>query len=204
MKRTKIDIALVVGHSRRDVGAYNSDLNEKEFYNNNSEAYKIQAQLTNYGITSAIIYRDENVGSYGRLPHIINLWNSKLVVSLHHNSTADKSVGGTEVLYANTSKKGKWIADKLQTAIVQALGYNDRGIKPTKKKQNGGKVLHKTKSVCVLLEPCFMSNNDEFSNFITHTRDKTESPQDTYTKAVARCLNENLENLHKKELFKNV
>ena len=59
----------------------------------------------------------------------INDTEADFAISLHCNAF-NREASGTEVLYYHKSKTGEKIAKILQSSLVEALGINDRGIKP--------------------------------------------------------------------------
>lgn len=168
-------VILIVGHSRASKGAYNKDRKIWEYDLNEYEANKVFEILTNKNIPCGIVYRE----TYSGLPKKVNAYNPKFIVSFHHNSFDENSTG-TETLYYHKSKKGKELAKVIQRKTVEALGYKDRGIKAKDGEDRGGYLLKYTNAPCVILEPCFISNNAELDNFIEN--------QDKYCNAVAEGI----------------
>ncbi len=185
MKKTYVDIVIVAGHKKSSTGAYNKELNEREFNNNNKEAFELKSLLRNMGIKSKIIHRDDKKNKYKKLPKIINKLKPKFVLSLHHNSYNKKSTG-TETLYYYKCKTSKKIAEIVQSMVVKALGYTDRGIKGKSTEERGGFILRYVNAPMVLLEPCFMSNTAELRDFI-------ENKQSLYVRGLANAIKEILD-----------
>lgn len=151
-------IALVVGHSAKSKGSYNEEMNVHEYYLNEALAMhtfnmmKITKDLDPY-----LVYRKNG---YGKLPGEINATNPDLIISFHHNAVDDKTVQGTETLYYHRSKKSKEFAKEVQKALVEALDFNDRKIKPVDSEDAGGYILKYTNAPAVLIEPYFLSDSE--------------------------------------------
>lgn len=82
-------------------------------------------------------------------------------ISFHLNASSSPQSNGSEVLYYHTSRKGKKLAEVFQKAILNALGTKDRNICPRCKSDRGGSLLFNTKEPCVILEPVFITNENE-------------------------------------------
>ncbi len=149
-------IICLVGHSERKTGAYNSSLDLKEYILNKDLASRVNTILLNRGIDSTLFYRKNG---YKRLPQELNKLNANIIVSFHFNGSSNKSVNGTETLYYKFSKTSDKLARIVQDAMVDYLGYRDRGIKPKIKTDRGGHLLKSTNCSTILVEPCFMSSD---------------------------------------------
>ena len=105
-------------------------------------------------------------------------------VSLHMNSATNKKANGTEVYYSTNNNKSSWIksstmASMMDSAIVNALGTEDRGVK------TAGFYVTKRNSVpAILIELCFMSGNKD------HKRINTDSFKKTASKTIASVINQ--------------
>lgn len=151
-------IALVVGHSEGSRGAYNKEMNVHEYYLNESLAkHTLNYMSIESELDPCLVYR---LNGYSKLPNDINELNPDLIISFHHNSTSNKTVQGTETLYYHKSKESKELASKVQNALVDVLGFKDRGLKPVDSEDRGGYVLKYTNAPCILVEPYFISDND--------------------------------------------
>lgn len=153
-------IALVVGHRNSSQGASNRNQNITEFQYNRKLAKEIKKYCNH---NCVIVYRDDDSQGYANLPNKINEVNPDIILSLHCNAF-NEHAGGHEVLYWNTSSKGKRLALQLNSAIHKALGTNDRGVKPKYKGDRGALVLRHTKAPCVILEPFFIDNDLDYLN----------------------------------------
>lgn len=150
-------ICLIIGHGGNDVGAFNKSTKETELNYNRDLASKLQKELTDKGFLVDIYNRgfnkSENVDYLNKVGYDV-------LISLHCNAYNGIATG-TEVLYWNTSRKGKELSQYLLDNIVKALGLKNRGLKPIKNGDRGAYLLGKTKPVCVLLEPFFIDNDDD-------------------------------------------
>ena len=151
----RVRVALVIGHSQKRQGAYNQLYKMSEFKFNDMVAHNIEEFGGIDGIT--LVYRD----SYKDLPDQINRLGPEIIFSLHCNAF-NTQASGTEVLYYHTSKMGKLIAGITQNHIVSALELPDRGIKAKKEEDRGGYLLRYTDAPCVIVEPFFIDNNDDY------------------------------------------
>lgn len=79
-----------------------------------------------------------------------------LFVSIHHNSSTNATVRGTETYYWTTNPKSRVVAQFMHPAIVKGLGFPDRKIR-----QDSFYVIKETKAPSVLLELGYLSNAAE-------------------------------------------
>lgn len=147
-------IAIVVGHTEGRPGAKNIEYDMSEFTFNKKLAYGIKDKLD---LDSEIVYRKV----YRRLPHQVNYLKPSLVVSLHCNAF-NRKASGTETLYYHTSTKGRKIAQIFNENFVNALGLKDRGVKGKCSEDRGGYLLRYTKAPCIITEPFFIDNDDDY------------------------------------------
>ncbi len=155
-------VALVVGHKPSSKGACNKAYGMFEFDFNNELVKEVEEKLTAGWfdkVKPVIIYRDTFKG----LPDKIDAENPDFIISFHCNAFNTKA-GGTEVLYYHSSKKGKKIAEILQKHLLK-LGFNDRGILGRTAEDRGGYLLRYTNAPCVIAEPFFIDNDDEYTGF---------------------------------------
>jgi len=149
-------IALVIGHSNESQGARNKSA-ATEFEYNERLVSMIYTSLYKTNVHLDIVYR----GSYKKLPDKVNKLKPDYIISFHCNAY-NKTVSGTETLYYHSSKKGKLLAEYLQSNMIDALGLKDRGIKPKHSEDRGGYLLRYTKAPCVIIEPFFIDNDEDF------------------------------------------
>ncbi len=155
-ERQKKLCALVIGHQPDKPGAVNTNSNTSEFEFNKDLARRIEQNVQNTRLKK--VYRT----TYEELPGEINALNPDFIISLHCNSY-DSAASGTEVLYCQSSKKGKEIAGILLQHLVKHLGLRDRGIKPRKKGELGYGVLCLTDAPAIIAEPFFISNDSDLA-----------------------------------------
>jgi N-acetylmuramoyl-L-alanine amidase len=153
-------VIVIVGHSPSDPGASNKSFGVNEFGFNSTLADAIKFRFTDLNTTAdiEIVYRETN---YKELPDQVNKLNPDLIVSLHCNAF-NTHVGGCEMLHYHKSKKGKEIARIFQNKIVNILDNKDRGLKACDSEDRGGYLLNMTKAPCIIAEPFFIDNDDEY------------------------------------------
>jgi N-acetylmuramoyl-L-alanine amidase len=149
-------VGLIVGHKHDRPGACNDKHNLCEYQFNDQLAADIydKMKIDHPDIEVNIIRRR----TYNELPSDVNKWNPDFAISLHCNAF-NKKANGTEVLYYHTSAKGKELAEVLQKELLNALGFNDRGILPRGTEDRGGYLLRYTNMPCVIAEPFFIDND---------------------------------------------
>lgn len=155
-------VIIVVGHSKEDQGARNSSYGVSEFVFNEALALDIKKQfgdLFNFNKHEIVIVYREN--GLKELPSEINELKADLIVSLHCNAF-NKSANGCEMLYYHKSEKGKEISSIFQNHLVKRLGNKDRGIKSRTVEDRGGYLLRYTNAPCIIVEPFFIDNDEEF------------------------------------------
>lgn len=158
-------VAVVIGHSLEDGGAYNENFAINEFRYNEPIASMIASELYKLGVCPVIIYRS----TYDQMITDVNRTEADLAIELHCNGVLDKSVKGSETLYYYSSKSGLELAKEIQKSVVGVMGQRDRGPKPIKensKDSRGWKFLKNTKMTAVILEPFFLSNDDSLQSGI--------------------------------------
>lgn len=157
-------VSLIVGHSEKDGGAYNSTYNINEFsYNKemvNKLAHKISSEYPE--IEPVIVYRD----SYSKLPQKVNEIFCDIAVEFHLNAAENKSAHGCEMLYWKSSLKGLELASYFQVNVSRSLKLRDRGVKPLSDNSRGGYLLKNTKMPTIITEPFFISNDTELHRML--------------------------------------
>lgn len=151
--------AIIVGHSRARQGATNPHDGTTEFEYNEPLAQLIADQLQKCGaVRPVIVYRD----SYSTLPGKVNETGADIAIELHCNAH-NTEASGTEMLYWDTSRNGKRLAQELQNAAVTTLSLPDRGAKPIGADDRGGYLLRYTAMPCVIVESFFIDNDDDLA-----------------------------------------
>lgn len=148
--------ALVIGHKKSSPGAVNEATETTEFVFNDRLSLDIESKVNDVYVQR--VYRR----TYNSLPSDINELDPDFIISLHCNAF-NKKASGTEVLCYHRSTKGNEIASILQTNLLQALGLPDRGIKARTTEDRGGYLLRYTNAPCVIAEPFFIDNDEDFT-----------------------------------------
>lgn len=146
-------VVVNIGHGYGDPGAVNKELGVTENGFNRELAELIQKQLP----VSVIVIEQDTSGLNGLVKRI-NEVNPAFVVSLHSNAAENNTATGTETLYWHTSANSKRLAEIMQAGLVKALGLPNRGIKP----RDNLAILRGTKCPAVIVEPFFISNNEDY------------------------------------------
>lgn len=90
--------------------------------------------------------------------NISNAFGADIFVSIHLNAATNKNANGVETLrYSKVGQRTKDLADNVQTELIAALGWRDRGVKL----RDDLYVLKRTKASAVLIEAGFISNDEE-------------------------------------------
>lgn len=164
-------VGLIVGHKPTSKGAGSIEKGIYEFDFNSQLASLIAERLIIKGFNPIIIYRD----TYSGLPDKVNEINPDIAISLHCNAFNGKA-SGSEVLYHHTSKKGKQLAQLLQSEIVRVMSESDRGIKPIdydhkgNQGDRGGWLVEKTSMPVVIAEPFFIDNFASLNKALTRMK----------------------------------
>ena len=169
--------ALVIGHKKSSPGASN-EMGLTEFAFNEKLAMEIEDEVND--VVTQRIYRR----TYNTLPSDINEFNPDFIISLHCNAFNEEA-SGTEVLYYHRSTKGKLMAEILNEKLVDALGLNNRGIKPKSAEDRGGYLLKSTLAPCVIAEPFFIDNNSDLKVVI----DKRDALIKAYASSIESIAN---------------
>lgn len=159
-------VAVVVGHSKANQGAINTD-GVQEWTWNRVLALQLEQLLTDAGYTSRIFYRTRGVR---RVAAATNNWRADLVLSLHFNSIGRPGPSGCVALHWPSSSAGRAWAIRLGEAARQAIGNKRHGDHGTcargqARAWNRNRtllyILHDTKAPTVILEPFFGSNPED-------------------------------------------
>ncbi len=150
-------VVLIIGHKKNSPGACDKDQERCEFAFNEALANDVKDKIGD-DHDVLIVYRK----TYKELPWDVNILYPDLVVSLHCNAYNTKA-SGTEVLYYKNSKRGKKIAQIFQDYLMSVLGLRDRKIRGKGTEDRGGYILRYTNAPCVLLEPFFIDNDNDYA-----------------------------------------
>lgn len=165
-------VALDAGHGGKDPGAEGiangvHAIWEKDL--NLAIAKRVYELLQAAGVNVQLLRNtDDYLGLYAR-PEAANLMHADLLVSMHNNSGETPTSRGTEVLYyAKESEKdyaikSKDLASTLVSALVEEIGFPDRGIHNRPQLA----VLNKSLMPAVIIEGGFLSNPEDLSGMMT-------------------------------------
>jgi N-acetylmuramoyl-L-alanine amidase len=151
-------IVLNIGHGGGDSGAIGADGTEEHAFNRDELGPLVKRELESLGWEVSVVIQRK---SFGELPARINALNPDLILSLHFNC-ADGTATGTETLYFGRSRVSRAFAEKVQAAMVKALGLPDRGAKGITQGR-GVALLRNTKAPCLILEPFFGDNPNDLA-----------------------------------------
>ena len=150
------------GHGSKIEGAVGNG------YREHVEATKVMtrvAQILKYThkinvVTFEDIYSKNQNDNLKKIVQKHNSTNRQLDISIHFNSSANKTATGTEVLY-HSGAGMQQLSTKMSKAIADALGIRDRGAK-----QNTGLYfLNKTAKPAILIEVAFISNANDMKAY---------------------------------------
>ena len=156
-------VVLDPGHGGKDTGARGTKIDEKDV--NLEIALKVGDILKSRGIDVEYTRTTDITVALEERAQIANVLNAGLFVSIHNNSTTDRSKNGTETyFYAPTDdpnlfmqkEERQRLATNIQTGLINQLRRADRGVK-----QSNFSVLRNTEMPSALTEICFISNPDE-------------------------------------------
>lgn len=153
---TPPDLAIVVGHTRRNKGASSvAPLNESEYSWNSAIADQIKTACAQQSIGCTVFYRD-GVGIKGAYAEVQRL-KARMCVELHFNAFNEQVIG-TETLHG-TLPQSKRMAEIFHDKIISSLdrpSNEDRGLKLRPPGERGGNSLSQLAEIpSILVEPFF-------------------------------------------------
>lgn len=161
-------VGLIIGHKAESPGACNKKHGVCEYGFNDQLAIDIYDSMKkNHPYVHLILIRRI---TYKGLPTHVNAVNPSFAISMHCNAINGK-LNFTETLYYHTSERGKRLAEIVQSEMVNALGFRDRGIKPKTVEDRGGTLLRYTNMPVVIAEPFFIDNNSAFEEVLNNKYD---------------------------------
>ena len=165
-------IFIDAGHGGKDPGALGSKSKEKDI--TLDVALKLRDELLKKGYRVMLSREKDEYVSLAERSKKANDFGADLVLSLHCNAATNKEAAGTETLYKTEASKK--IAEKIQAALVKALGTKDRGVVY----RDNLYILNAVKMPAVLVEMAFISNEAEEEILLTK--------QGTIAKTLAKVL----------------
>lgn len=159
-----VSVVIDPGHGGLDNGASVGKIYESEL--NLKISYALKDELESRGAKVDMTRKDEQDMTqrnhhYSKQDDMylrvkkIDSFKSDYLISIHLNSAPSSRAWGSQVFYYKNSEKGKRLASEIQTAMKEVTGSN--------KRISGAdfRVLRATKTVGVLVECGFISNENE-------------------------------------------
>lgn len=156
-------ICIDAGHGGTDPGAVNGKYHESNA--TLAIAKKVGAKLTAKGCVVKYTRTKDKAVSLAQRCKVSNEFKADAFVSIHLNAATNKDASGIETWrYTKVGSKTKKLAENVQTELISALGWKDRGVKTS----SAFYVLKHTAASAILIEAGFISNDKEckklFSN----------------------------------------
>lgn len=153
-------IVIDAGHGGKypngDPGAVNGKYKEADA--NLAIAKKVGAKLKAKGHNVKYTRTKDVYFSLAERCRMSNNWDADIFVSIHLNAAENKSANGIETWrYSSVGKQTKALAENVQTELITATGWRNRGVKTSSTLY----VLKHTKASAVLVECGFISNDAE-------------------------------------------
>ena len=144
------------GSAGFDPGAVNGKY--KEAVANLAIAKKVGAKLQAKGYKVKYTRTGDKELTLKERCQISNKYDADLFISIHLNSSSNSSANGCETLrYPKVGALTKELANNIQTELVGATGFRNRGVK----ERGDLYVLKHTIASAVIVECCFISNSAE-------------------------------------------
>jgi len=147
-------VVLDPGHGGKDPGSLGFGLVEKNL--TLDLAKRIEKILVGKGISVELTRRTDEYVDFETRSKVASLSSKTILVSLHFNAHADRSISGTETLYWPGSESGRELASYIQSELGRRLVTRNRGFRPERLK-----ILELTQATSVLIECGFISNRWE-------------------------------------------
>ena len=129
-------------------------------------AKKVGAKLKAKGYEVKYTRTGDKKLTLGERCKISNNFDADIFVSIHLNAATNKSASGIETLrYPKVGQRTKDLANNVQTELIAALGWKDRGVK----ERSDLYVLKHTVASAVLVECGFISNDAECKKLFNST-----------------------------------
>ena len=169
-------VVLNVGHTKLRQGAKHPESGISEYQVNSLLANQVERSLRSKGVIVLIV-----TNKYVMLPSLINSVNPDLIIAMHCNAF-NGSIEGHETLIYNRTNEAK--AEIMNSFLNLALQNTSRGVKIVQPTHRGYSLVKKTKAPCLIVEPCFIDNNEDFNNFMH----KMPQVVEAYTQGIIECL----------------
>lgn len=161
-------ILICVGHGKSknggyDSGAINSRLNLQEHKICIGICKEVHTYLKDYECLCDVINLNSKMSLVDRINYA-NKGKYDVIVEVHLNAHTTQNANGTETYYYANDSVGKKLADNITNEIVSTL-------KTKKRCGNKGTtyfgIVRETKGTAVLVETCFISNDNEVKKVMT-------------------------------------
>lgn len=172
-------LAIVVGHTAVSGGAVRVTDNVREWDWNRHLAKLIEAHDPLNVKTFLRVSGGGYTREVKRVYAEVDAWGATASIELHFNSVGTPSAHGTETLSSGTPQSWK-LAAAVNTAMVKALGFRNRGLIKRERNERGGLSLWLGSAPAILIEPYFGSNPKECA---IADRRKDELAEAIYTAA---------------------
>lgn len=175
-----IKVCIDAGHGGHDPGAVNGSKHESVAAL--AIAKKVGAALKEKGVSVKYTRSTDKYVSLAERCRISNAFDADAFVSIHLNAATNKTATGIETWRYPVAGTTKKLADNVQSELVAAVGWKDRGVKTTTTLY----VLRKTASPAILIECGFLSNAAEAKKLFT------EKYQDKLAAAIVKGVYKSL------------
>lgn len=160
-------VCLDAGHGGKDPGACNGSYHEAD------AALNIVLQLGEYLRNQGVnVYYSRTIDIYPEWKTRVGVANDnnvELFVSIHLNSSDNKSASGTEVLiHPSAATNTRNLAKKVCDSIANTMGFKNRGVK----ERSDLYVLKTTNMPAILIETGFISNDEECKTLFDSSKQK--------------------------------
>ncbi len=157
------NIAIVIGHDADRQGAYGSEGISEWKFNDDLISEMVFDRMLPRKHKYFVFYRSADMDSYTSkmidLHQRMDSIGIDISIELHFNATGDSSVNGNEALFCSSA--GREIAKKLDDAF-DILDNRERGIKKVARNERGGGFCCRGKSLAIISEPFFASEQYRF------------------------------------------
>lgn len=146
-------VAIVVGHTSANKGAYSNIIGVSEWDFNKRLVRTFPKDWDVYYHNPDIVgYRSRSIST----SNLINRKDYDLVLCLHFNASSNPQANGAEALYYYRNENGKRLAFRFGELMQQRLGIKNRGGKPlSSSDQRGYWMIYLPRATTLILEPFF-------------------------------------------------
>lgn len=162
-------LAIIIGHSKAKSGACSDDGLTEYLYNMGVAHNLWEYSEKHPEIDVELFFRDGR--TIKEVANEVNLWTQDfkgLALELHCNSSDNPTARGTEVLYDQEPKENRLLAKAFQRSIHALFGIRDRGIRPLDVGSRGHYSMSVLRCPSVILEPAFLSCQDDVNLLRLH------------------------------------